>query len=114
MLTDADVADVSVYEIEVRKNGFDRTECTGNCSAVMLLLPSFRSCCWRLLLHFSYRAESDLSVLSVEMAEMGLKFTERFTVTLREMLSADLSFAWLKLQRNQLCSWIKNLDVKDV
>ncbi|KRZ23909.1 hypothetical protein T4B_15046, partial [Trichinella pseudospiralis] len=43
---------------------------------VMLLLPSFRSCSWRLLLHFSYRAESDLSVLSVEMAEMGFKFAE--------------------------------------
>ncbi|KRX88885.1 hypothetical protein T4A_3836 [Trichinella pseudospiralis] len=36
MLTDADVADVSVYEIEVRKNGFDRTECTGNCSAELI------------------------------------------------------------------------------
>ncbi|KAL1285434.1 Large ribosomal subunit protein [Trichinella pseudospiralis] len=33
MLTDANVTDVIVDEIELRKNGFDRTECTGNCSA---------------------------------------------------------------------------------
>ncbi|KAL1285438.1 putative thymidylate synthase [Trichinella pseudospiralis] len=94
MLTDADVADVSVYEIEVRKNGFDRTECTE-------------------LIAFSYEnegAERESNVIS----RLKRRHYQRFTVTLREMLSADLSFAWLKLQRNQLCSWIKNLDVKDV
>ncbi|KRX92397.1 Crossover junction endonuclease EME1, partial [Trichinella pseudospiralis] len=76
MLTDVNVTDVIVDEIELRKNGFDRTECTGNCSAEVNSL--------------SYESEEYAENMDLEICNMDIDCGYLYEAQQCEELGASL------------------------